>query len=276
MIKAILGRKIEMRSAFDNKGREIPLTLIEAGPCPVIQVKREDKDGYLAIQLGFGQKKQVKKPLLGHLKKAEIKTLPRYIRETRVTTENDLPKLGEIVRVSDVLSSGDLVSISGTSKGKGFTGVMKRWGFSGGPKTHGQSDRQRAPGSIGQGTTPGRVFRGKKMAGRKGGEKTTVRNLEVIEVDSEKNLLKVRGQVPGVKGGLLFILRTGENKKAKASGPEGLEALKEESKTSETERDEKGIEKEEVKAEVQEEQQKENPPPLATEDKKENANEESN
>lgn len=205
MINTILGKKLEMTSAFDAKGHRVPLTVIEAGPCSIIQVKTKDKDGYTSVQLGFGEKKKAKKPLRGIIQKVGIKTIPRYIKEARITNGKELPKAGEVIKVGDVFSTGDLVTVSGISKGKGFTGVVKRWGFAGGPKTHGQSDRQRAPGSIGQTTTPGRVFKGKKMAGRKGGGSVTIQNLEIIDVIVEKNLLKVKGAVPGARGSLIFI-----------------------------------------------------------------------
>lgn len=212
MINAILGKKLEMTSAFDGRGRRVPLTVIEAGPCFVIQVKTKEKDGYAAVRLGFGQRKKAKKPLLGIVQKAGIKTIPRYIKEARIQNGEEPPRVGDVIKVADIFSVGDFISASGTSKGKGFTGVVKRWGFSGGPRTHGQSDRERAPGSIGQMTTPGRVFKGKKMAGRKGGEKVTVQNLKVLEVLPEENLLKVTGAVPGAYGSLLFIKRTGEKR----------------------------------------------------------------
>lgn len=282
MINAILGKKLKMESAFDRRGRFVPLTVIEAGPCPVIQVKTQEKDGYLGVQLGFSQRKKVKKPLLGHLKKGGIQTLPRFIKEAKLTEGQETPKTGDVIKVGDVLSRGDLVSISGTSKGKGFAGVVKRWGFAGGPATHGQSDRQRAPGSIGQTTTPGRVMRGKKMAGRMGGERVTVNDLEVFDVDTENNLLKVKGSVPGARNGFIFILKTGEKKtlKEELKLEEGeTEAAKGTPRDDAGEPRDESREKEEVKAEGEElkeevkvKEQKENPPsPEATTGQGENA-----
>lgn len=194
----------------------MPVTLIKAGPCFVVQVKTKDRDGYWSIQLGFDQRKEksTTRPILGHLKKAGLKKIPRFLREIRIKKEQKTDrkqqlKMGDIVKVSDVFKVGDKVSVTGISKGKGFAGVVKRWGFAGGPRTHGQSDRERAPGSIGQTTTPGRVFKGKKMAGRMGGKRVTVKGLKVLEVDKEKNLLVVKGLVPGPKGGLLTIKKGG-------------------------------------------------------------------
>lgn len=206
MIKGILGKKISMTQGWTEKGKRIPLTLIEAGPCPVVQIKTKDKDGYWAIQLGFGEKKEknIKKPILGHFKKAGLKKPARFLREIRSEKDPQV-KVDDLVKVTDVFQAGDKVRITGRSKGRGFTGVVKRWGFKGGPKTHGQSDRVRAPGSIGQGTDPGRVWKGKKMPGRAGGQTITIGNLQVIEVIPEKNLLKVKGPVPGARNGLLII-----------------------------------------------------------------------
>lgn len=190
MLNAILGKKIEQSQYFKRNGQRIPVTLIAAGPCFVVQIKTEDKDGYGAIQLGFGR--------------------PRFLREIRFS---DVPlRVGQEVKVGDVLKVGDIVAVTGLSGGKGFSGVVKRWGFSGGPRTHGQSDRERAPGSIGSTTTPGRVYKGKKMAGRMGGERVTLKNLEVIAVDQEKNLLTVKGLVPGRKRGLLLIKKNEKSK----------------------------------------------------------------
>lgn len=214
MINAILGIKKEQTQKFTSQGERVPVTRIQAGPCVVVQVKKQEKDGYLAVQLGLGAKKEkrTKKPVLGHVKKAGLATIPRFLREVRLEEEIAL-KPGEEIKLSDVLKPGDLVNVTGISKGKGFAGVVKRWGFAGGPRTHGQSDRERAPGSIGSTTTPGRVLKGKKMAGRMGGEKITVRNLLVMELEPEENLLLVKGLVPGNKRGLLLIKKVGEDKK---------------------------------------------------------------
>lgn len=210
MINSILGMKINQTQNFTAEGKRIPVTQIEAGPCPVIQVKTPKTDGYWAIQLGFGAKKEskVKKPIKGHLAKAGGKVTPRFLREIRVNQPeiSENLKAGQQIKVGDVFKMGDMVNISGISKGKGFAGVVKRWHFKGGPRTHGQSDRERAPGSIGSTTTPGRVLKGKKMAGHLGKDRATVRNLEVVLVDPEKNLLEIKGLVPG-KGSNLLLIR---------------------------------------------------------------------
>jgi len=212
MLNVILGEKIDQTRRFTEKGKSIPVTLIKAGPCPVVQIKTKDDEGYWAIQLGFGSKKAKKttKPILGHLKKAGLKKRPRFLREIRVDEKEgkklaDEVKPGGEISVKDVFKVGDKIMVTGISKGKGFAGVVKRWGFAGGPRTHGQSDRERAPGSIGQTTTPGRVHKGKKMPGRMGNERVTIKGLKVIEIDEEKNLLVIKGLVPGAKKGLLMI-----------------------------------------------------------------------
>ncbi|OGM06597.1 50S ribosomal protein L3 [Candidatus Woesebacteria bacterium GWC1_42_13] len=192
------------------KGRRVTVTKVLAGPCVVTQVKNMEKDGYWAVQLGFGQRriKNITKPMQGHLKGAiKDKKAPRFLAEVRLSEEPDLA-VGDKVVASDIFNAGDIVSISGTSKGKGFQGVVKRWGFAGGPRTHGQSDRERAPGSIGQGTTPGRVYKGKHMAGRMGAGQITIKNLQVVSVDPENNLVEISGSVPGARGSLLKITRT--------------------------------------------------------------------
>lgn len=206
MLKAILGKKISQTQRFAEDGKRLPATLIEAGPCPVVQVKTKEKDGYLALQLGFGMKKpkRTKKPMLGHLKGAKLTVAPRFLREIKIAGQEAV-KAGDIVSVGDVFSPGDKIQITGISKGKGFAGVVKRWGFAGGPRTHGQSDRERAPGSIGSTTTPGRVYKGKKMAGRMGQDRVTLKGLKVIEVDPKNNLLTVTGLVPGAKNSLLIL-----------------------------------------------------------------------
>ena len=192
----------------------VPVTVVKAGPCVVTQIKTLQKDGYWAIQLGFGEKKikNIKKPVLGHLKGVvQGKTAPRFLREVRLDKEPQF-KVGDKISVADIFKPGDLVAVTGTSKGKGFAGVIKRWGFAGGPATHGQSDRQRAPGSIGQGTTPGRVHKGKKMPGRMGGERVTVKNLRVISVDPRANEITLSGPIPGVPGGLVMIRKIASGK----------------------------------------------------------------
>jgi len=206
MKAAILGRKLGMTSVYNNKGEQIPCTVIEAGPCPVVQVKTVETDGYSSIQLGFLEMKpkKVKKPLLGHFKKAGINPT-KYLKEFR--------DLEREVRVGDNLtveqfSTGDKLRISGTSIGRGFQGVVKRHHFGGvGMTTHGQSDRQRHPGSVGQSSYPSRIIKGLRMAGRMGGKRATVRNLEVVEVLPEHNLILVKGSVPGPKNSLLEIIK---------------------------------------------------------------------
>lgn len=196
----------------------VPITWINAGPCTVTQIKNMGNDGYWAVQLSFGFKKtkNTSKALLGHLKKSNTSTetktqkySPRYLREVRFESEPDL-KVGDTQSVASLFKKGDVVAVTGISKGKGFAGVVKRWGFAGGPRTHGQSDRERAPGSIGQGTTPGRVLKGRKMAGRMGSDRVTVKNLIVVDVISDKNLLAVSGSVPGPNAGLLLIKKIKE------------------------------------------------------------------
>lgn len=203
-MKGILGKKVGMTQIFDEKGEVIPVTLVEAGPCYVTQKKTLETDGYNAIQLGFGQVRQnsLNKPRTGHLKKSDAPPL-RYLREFRVADPAAFEQ-GQKIDAS-VFEVGDRVDVTGTSKGKGFAGVVKRHGFAGGPKTHGQSDRWRAPGSAGAGSTPGRIFKGVRMAGQMGNERVTAQNLRIVLVDADKNLLAIKGAVPGAKNGLLII-----------------------------------------------------------------------
>ena len=200
MIQAMLGKKIGMTQVFRGDGRVVAITVVQAGPCTITQVKTEETDGYQAVQVGFTEVKRLNKPLRGHLGRAG---LFRYLRELPVDGLEGL-RLGEQIKV-DLFQPGEKVDVIGTSKGRGFQGVMKRHGFHGGPRTHGQSDRARAPGSIGATTTPARVLKGKKMAGHMGNTRVTVKNLEVIQVDLERNLLMLKGGVPGAPNGLLLI-----------------------------------------------------------------------
>ncbi len=200
-MKGILGKKVGMTQVFDDTGEAIPVTVIEAGPCYVTQIKSEKRDGYEAIQLGFGEARRLNKPQRGHLPKG-VPDL-RYSREVSVDDVSAY-EVGQKIDAS-VFAVGDLVDVTGISKGKGFAGAMKRHGFSGGPITHGQSDRARAPGSIGSGSTPGRVLKGMRMAGHMGHQRVTVQNLQVVLVDPERNLLAVRGAVPGARGGLVAV-----------------------------------------------------------------------
>lgn len=216
-MKGLLGIKVGMTQVFDEQGVATPVTIIQAGPCYVTQIKTNDTDGYEAIQLGFGETKERRlsngqKGHLGLLKQDKEHPnrkknfgvgLLRYLQEFR-TKNVDEYKLGQEVTVAQ-FEAGDRVDVIGTTKGRGFAGVVKRYGFAGGPKTHGQSDRQRAPGSIGATSGTAHVFKGKKMAGRMGNERFTSQNLGVIRIDVEKNLIAVKGSVPGAKGGLVVI-----------------------------------------------------------------------
>lgn len=204
MLKGLLGKKIGMTQIFDDNGAAIPITVIEAGPCYVTQVRDVETDGYTAVQLGFGEvkPKRLTGGQLGHLKRNDLPPL-RYLREFRTKKDAEINP-GDPVSVT-VFEVGDHVDVIGTSKGRGFAGVVKRHGFSGGPKTHGQSDRQRAPGSIGATSGTARVFKGKRMPGHMGNRRVTTQNLKVVLVDEERNLIGVRGAVPGPKGGLLVI-----------------------------------------------------------------------
>lgn len=213
-MKFLLGIKLGMSQVFTDDGKVIPVTVIEAGPCVVSQIKTKDKDGYEAVQLGFGNKKKISKPLKGHFKNLGNF---RYIREYRiqkipnskfpvkgeVRQGRQIPKLGDKIDVG-VFEEGDKVKVSGISKGKGFQGVVKRWGFHGAPASHGTKHNLRAPGSIGS-SFPEKVFKGLKMAGRMGGERVSVKNLKVVKVDPENNLIAVKGAIPGSRGTLVEI-----------------------------------------------------------------------
>jgi large subunit ribosomal protein L3 len=203
-MKGILGRKVGMTQVFGDDGVIVPVTLIEAGPCYVTQKKTAEKDGYNAIQLGFDEmpEKRLNKPRTGHLKRAGVPAV-RHLREFKVASPDEF-EAGQKIDVS-IFEPGDRVDVTGISKGKGFAGTVKRHSFRGGPKTHGQSDRWRAPGSVGAGSTPGRVFKGTRMAGRMGNERVTTQNLQVVLVDAGKNLLAIKGTVPGGKNGLVIV-----------------------------------------------------------------------
>ncbi len=206
-MSGIIGRKIGMTSLFNEEGKNIPCTVIEAGPCTVLQVRTKEVDGYKAVQLGFDDKKEKNTPkgMQGHFKKAGA--TPKYKLVEFSGDFIDELSLGQNVTVS-MFSEGEYVDVTGTSKGKGFQGVVKRHGFAGvGQSTHGQHNRLRAPGSIGAGSDPSRVFKGMRMAGRMGNEKVTVQNLQVLKVDADKNLLIVKGAVPGPKNSYLTIRR---------------------------------------------------------------------
>ena len=203
MLKGLIGKKIGMTQIFDERGAAVPITLIEAGPCYVTQVRLPEKDGYSAVQLGFEEIKQKRLTggQLGHLKRNNLPPL-RFLREFRSKTPE--VQEGDVIKV-DQFVVGEHVDIVGTSKGRGFAGAVKRHGFRGGPKTHGQSDRQRAPGSQSATTTPGRIFKGKRGPGHMGNERVTSQNLNVALVDVERNLIGVRGAVPGPRGGIVMI-----------------------------------------------------------------------
>ncbi len=204
-MKGILGRKIGMTQIFTDDGKAVAVTVIEAGPCTVVQKRLPEKDGYAALQLGFMEKNKKEdwfpKPLLGHFKKAGIKPT-RFLREVKFS-EAEKYKVGDKITV-DIFKVGQKVDITGKSKGRGFAGYHKRWGMAGGPRSHG-SDFHERPGSIGACAYPGKVHKGKRMAGRYGNETITVRNLEIVDIIPEKNLLLVKGAVPGHKGAFLII-----------------------------------------------------------------------
>jgi large subunit ribosomal protein L3 len=204
-MSGIIGKKIGMTSLFSEEGKNIPCTVIQAGPCAVLQVRTEEVDGYVAVQLGFDDKseKNVGKALAGHFKKAGSAPKAKLV-EFRNAFEHDV-KTGDLVEVN-MFAEGEYVDVTGTSKGKGFQGVVKRHGFGGVMQaTHGQHNRLRAPGSIGAGSDPSRVFKGMRMAGRMGGKQVTVQNLQVLKVDEEQNLLVVKGAVPGAKNSYVII-----------------------------------------------------------------------
>ncbi|MEE4310958.1 MAG: 50S ribosomal protein L3 [candidate division KSB1 bacterium] len=204
-MRALIGKKLGMSRVFDDQGRSIPVTVIQAGPCRITQIKTKETDGYEAVQLGFEPKREklVTKPLAGHFKRANVDPM-RVLKEFRNFEAGAETRLGGEVK-ADVFAVGDLVQVTGVSKGKGFAGGIKRHGFHGGSKTHGQSDRMRAPGSIGQSSYPSRVLKGMKMAGRMGNENVSIKNLKVVMVDAEKNLLLLKGAVPGSMKGIVFI-----------------------------------------------------------------------
>lgn len=204
MKKFILGKKIGMTQIFDDKGLQIPVTVVEAGPCTVVQKKTVDSDGYDAVKVGFSniEEKKLNKPLKGQFLKNKLET-KKYLREFRIDKDAEFD-VGKEINVTDMFEIGQKIDVSGISKGKGFQGVIKRHGKATGPETHG-SMYHRRPGSMGAGTSPGRVLKGKKLPGHMGAEKVTVKNLDVVKVDAERNLLLIRGAVPGPKGGLLVV-----------------------------------------------------------------------
>ncbi len=201
MIQGMVGRKLGMTQVFDDNGVALPVTVIECGPNVVTQIRTEEKDGYEAVQLGFGISKRLNRPEQGHRKASGF--MSDVLREVTASSLDDI-EVGRQIK-ADTFAAGELVDVTANSKGRGFQGGMKRHGFSGGPKTHGQSDRWRAPGSIGSSATPGRVYKGIKMAGHMGNNRVTVQNLEVVRVDTDRNLLLIKGSVPGPSKGLVTI-----------------------------------------------------------------------
>lgn len=212
MIKALLGRKLGMTQVFEEGGIATGVTIIEAGPCLVTQVKTPAKDGYTGVQLGWGEaeERQLTQGERGHLRKKKLPLL-RELQEVPVDSVDGI-KVGARVDVS-MFAAGEIVDVIGTSKGKGFAGVMKRHNFHGGQRTHGQSDRSRAPGSIGPGSTPGRVYKGLRMAGRMGNDRVTVQNLRIVSIDAERNLIMVQGAIPGRTNGPVMVRKAIKAKK---------------------------------------------------------------
>ncbi len=201
----IIGKKIGMTSVFSTDGKNIPCTIVEAGPCVVTQIKSQEKDGYDAIQIGFGEKKEkhTSKALRGHFKKANTSPKRKLVEFSSFDKELNL---GDVIKIDDIFVEGEYVDVVGTSKGKGFQGVVKRHNFRGvGDATHGQHNRLRAPGSIGAASYPARVFKGMKMAGRTGGDRVKITNLEVVKVLAEKNIVVIKGAIPGAKGSFVIL-----------------------------------------------------------------------
>lgn len=254
MAKFILGRKLNMTQKFMEDGIVVPVTAVKAGPCTITQIKG-DKEGYSSVQVGFDNKRKINKPLAGHLKNLSNF---RFLREFRIDNTENLEK-GKTFDLT-TFEVGDIVQVSGTSKGKGFQGVVKRWGFKGGPASHGHKDQNRMPGSIGS-TGPARVFKGTRMGGRMGGDTITVENLEIIEVDTENGILYIKGAVPGARNGLITIKGKGELtfvEKKKEVKEEKVEEVKEEKKVEEkVEEDKKETPKEEKKTDDKSEDIKE-------------------
>ena len=220
MKKAIIGKKVGMTQIFDENGKVIPVTVIEAGPCVVVAKKTDEKDGYTAIQMGYADVKEKKltKPELGHLKKAGVAP-KKYLKEFRL--EGSELKVGDEVK-AEVFEAGDKIDVTGISKGKGYAGVIKRHGAQRTPTTHGGGPVHRHAGSMGSGTDPSRIFKGKIGAGHMGSEQITVQNLDVVKVDPELNMIAVRGAVPGPKGGIVYIKNTVKNNKVKNAQAQGV------------------------------------------------------
>jgi len=207
-MKGLIGRKIGMTQLFDDAGSVVPVTVVEAGPCVVLQKKELSRDGYDALQLGFGPQKnqRINKPMRGHMAKA-AKGSFKVLREFRVDDIAEY-ELGQELKLIDVLKEGDKIDVTGDSKGRGFSGVMRRWSFAGTSRTHGTHEYFRHGGSIGNRSYPGKVFKGKRMAGQSGNVRVSVQNLEVVGIRAEQNVLLIRGSVPGSRGGILLIRQT--------------------------------------------------------------------
>jgi len=201
--KGILGTKLGMTQVFNEENQVVPVTVVQAGPCTVTQLKTPETDGYTAVQIAYGSRKHVNKPSKGHLAKAGIESARKLI-ELRLDEGDDLPELGAVIDV-DTFTAGDPIDVTGTSKGKGYAGVMKRHNFSGMGDGHGVKRKNRHPGAVGACATPGRTFPGHRMAGRMGGERVTIQNLEVVAVDTEHGLLLVKGAVPGSNGSIVLV-----------------------------------------------------------------------
>ena len=215
-VKGILGEKLGMTQVFSEDGRAVPVTVLRAGPCTVTQIRTAEKDGYSAVQLGFGEmaEKRLNKPRAGHLARSKAPAL-RSLVEIR-TDDAGTFELGSKI-TADVFAAGESVDVIGVTKGKGFAGAMKRWNFSGKEASHGTERKHRSPGSVNAGTTPGRVFKGKKLPGQLGHERVTILSLEVVEADAERNLLLIRGAVPGPVGGLVLVRNAVKTKARKHS-----------------------------------------------------------
>ncbi len=214
MKKAIIGKKVGMTQIFDETGKVIPVTVIEAGPCTVVQKKTAEKEGYASVQLGFEDiaEKKLTKPELGHLKKAGVSPV-KYLKEFRLEDSSAL-NVGDVLK-ADVFAAGDKVDVTGISRGKGYAGVIKRWGAQRTPTTHGGGPVHRHAGSMGSSTDPSRIFKGKIGAGHMGVEQVTVENLDIVKVDAEMNLIAIKGAIPGPKGGIVYIKNTVKNNRVK-------------------------------------------------------------
>lgn len=210
-MNTLIGKKLTQTQKFLENGIRIPVTVVDVADNTVVSIKTAEKDRYDAVQLGFGQKRKFTKALLGHAKKANLEKPSWLLREVRIKTPDDMTYTqGDTLKAIDTFKAGDIIKVTGFSKGKGFAGGVKRHGFKGGPRTHGQSDRERAPGSIGQTTTPGRVYKGKRMAGRMGSENVSVANLQIVGVDEAAKTLLIKGLIPGHAGSFVVISKTGE------------------------------------------------------------------